>query len=87
MKNRIEISLEWKGKQEDLVIPANVTAERLVDVLSEAFQVNEMTLPNYWYFIVKGKRLALESGRTLKELGVGDGAVLEMIVGEKNEML
>ena len=87
MKDHIEISLEWAGKQVDLAVPANVTATRLIDLLSQAFTSKGQSLPDQWHFIVKGKSVALQSGQTLKELGLGNGEILQLIVGEKNEML
>jgi Uncharacterized small protein len=85
MKDHIEISLEWMGKQVDLAVPSNVTSHRLVDLLSESFKANGQKLPENWYFIVKGKSVALESGLTLQELGLGNGDILQLIVGEENE--
>ncbi|KXT63290.1 EsaB/YukD family protein [Lactococcus sp. DD01] len=85
MKNHIEISLEWMGKQVDLAVPSNVTSHRLVDLLSESFKANGQKLPENWHFIVKGKSVALGSGLTLQELGLGNGDILQLVVGEENE--
>jgi len=85
MKDHIEISLEWMGKQIDLAVPSNVTSHRLVDLLSESFKANGQKLPENWYFILKGKSVALGSGLTLQELGLGNGDILQLIVGEENE--
>ena len=87
MNDHIEISLEWKGKQVDLAVPSSVTSYRLVDLLSQAFKKNGQNLPKRWYFIVKGKSVALGSGLTLKELGLGNGDILQLITGEENEII
>lgn len=87
MKDHIEVSLEWQGKQVDLAVPSNITATRLIDVLSQAFKENRQELPERWYFLVKGKKVALESGLTLNSLGLGNGEILQMIVGEENEII
>jgi uncharacterized ubiquitin-like protein YukD len=82
MKNHIEISLEWMGRQVDLVVPSNVNAKRLIELVNHSFKANKQSLPHGWYFIVKGKSIALDSGQTLKELGLGDGEIFQLIVGE-----
>lgn len=87
MKDHIEISLEWLGKQVDLAVPSNVTSTRLIELLAQTFKVNGQSLPENWYFIVKGKSVALGSGLTLKELGLGNGDILQLIVGEKDEII
>ncbi len=87
MTDHIEISLEWMGKQVDLAVPSTVASYRLVDLLSQAFQANGQSLPDKWYFIVKGKSVVLESGLTLKELGIGNGAVLQLMVGETDDIM
>ena len=85
MKNHIEISLEWMGKHVDLAVPSNVISRRLVDLLSESFKANGQKLPENWHFIVKGKSVALGSGLTLQELGLGNGDILQLVAGEENE--
>ncbi|MCL2676624.1 MAG: EsaB/YukD family protein [Streptococcaceae bacterium] len=87
MKDHIAISLEWQGKQVDLGVPSHVTAHRLIELISQAFKANNQNLPNQWHFIVKGKSVALGSGLTLKELGLGNGEILQLIVGEENESI
>lgn len=87
MKDHIEISLEWLGKQVDLAVPSNVTSTRLIELLAQAFKVNGQNLPEHWNFIVKGKSVALGIGLTLKELGLGNGDILQLIVGEKDEII
>lgn len=87
MKDHIEISLEWQGKQVDLAIPSNITSTRLIELLGQAFKVNGQRLPEHWTFIVKGRTVALGSGLTLKELGLGNGDILQLIVGEKDEII
>ena len=51
MKDHIEISLEWLGKQVDLAVPSNVTSTRLIELLAQAFKVNRQNLPEHWNFI------------------------------------
>ncbi|HBC90542.1 MAG TPA: hypothetical protein DCZ00_03750 [Lactococcus sp.] len=87
MKDHIEISLEWMGKQVDLAVPSIVTSERLIELLSQAFEAKGQSLPEKWSFVVKGKSIALESGLTLKELGLGNGDILQLVVGEENEII
>lgn len=78
----IEISLSWQEKQVDLAIPSTVTATRLVELLTQTFENNGQSLPPQWTFQIKGKTLALTSQLTLAELGLGNGDILQMIVGE-----
>lgn len=85
MKEHIEISLEWTGKQVDLAVPGTVNAERLVELLSQAFKANKQELPEKWSFIVKGKSMPLDSGLTLQELGLGNGDMLQLMTGEKGK--
>lgn len=40
MKDHVEISLEWLGKQVDLAVPSNVTSRRLIELLAQAFKAN-----------------------------------------------
>lgn len=86
MKDHIEVSLEWKAKQVDLAVPSNVTAHRLIQLLSQTFKKNGQPLPEHWHFIVKGKHIDLYSGQTLKELELGNGEILQVITGDENEM-
>lgn len=88
MKNHIEISLEWKTSQVDLAVPENVMPGRLIELISQAFDLKGQKLPEKWRFMVKGKNIDLNVGQTLKDLGIGNGAILQLIVeeGEKNEM-
>ncbi|WP_259759878.1 EsaB/YukD family protein [Lactococcus cremoris] len=53
MKDHVEISLEWLGKQVDLAVPSNVTSRRLIELLAQAFKANGQNLPEQWSFIVK----------------------------------
>lgn len=87
MKDHIEINLEWLGKQVDLAVSSNVTSTRLIELLAQAFKVNGQNLPESWYFIVKGKSVALRSRLTLKELRLGNGDILQLIAGEKDEII
>ncbi|MDR1567398.1 MAG: EsaB/YukD family protein [Streptococcaceae bacterium] len=87
MKEHIEISLEWLEKQVDLAIPSNVTSHRLIDLLSQAFRANGQSLPEKWHFLVKGKSVTLGSGLTLKELGLENGTILQLVTGEENEII
>ncbi len=87
MKDHVEISLEWLGKQVDLAVSSNVTSRRLIELLTQAFKANGQNLPEQWSFIVKGKSVALGSGLTLKELGLGNGDILQLIVGEEDEII
>lgn len=86
MKEHIEVSIEVLDKQVDFAIPVNVTAQRLIVLLSQVFKDSKQDLPENWNFVVKGKAIALESGLTLKELGLGNGEILKIMVGEEYEM-
>ena len=83
MKDHLEISLAWQGKQVDLAVPSTVTAIRLIELLSQAFEKNKQSLPPHWHFTVKGKTLVFASHLTLAELGLGNGDILQLIVGEE----
>ena len=85
MKEHIEISLEWSGKQVDLAVPGTVNADRLIELLSQTFKTNKQELPEEWSFIVKGKSMPLDSGLTLQELGLGNGDILQLMTGEKEK--
>ena len=87
MKDHIEISLEWEGRQADLAVPVAVTAPRLVELLSQAFKAKNQKLPEQWHFSVKGKSVALESGLTLKELGLGNGEIFQIVLGDWDEFI
>ncbi|MDR2832722.1 MAG: EsaB/YukD family protein [Streptococcaceae bacterium] len=86
MKEQIEVSLEYLDKQVDLAIPSNVTASRLIVLLTQTFQSLGQPLPAKWYFLVKSKSIALNNGFTLKELGLGNGDILQLIIGEEDEL-
>ena len=54
-----------------------------MSLLSFAFEKNKQSLPPHWHFTVKGKTLAFASHLTLAELGLGNGDILQLIVGEE----
>lgn len=86
MKNHIEISLEWGNQQADFAVPSNVTPKRLIELLTQAFESQKKQLPKGWSFTVKGKIIDIHSSLTLKELGLSDGEILELKVGETHAM-
>ncbi|HAP15758.1 MULTISPECIES: EsaB/YukD family protein [Lactococcus] len=86
MNKHIAISLEWMHKQVDVLVPGNITPNRLVELLTETFVARGQVLPEKWHFRVKGKPLPLSSGRTLEELQVSTGDIFQIIAGENYEM-
>lgn len=87
MKGHVEISLEWERNQVDLSIPSFLSAHQVVDLISRSFEEKGEFLPNNWHFIVKGKQISLETGLSIDEIGVANGDILKIVLGEWNEII
>ncbi|AYG01336.1 MULTISPECIES: EsaB/YukD family protein [Lactococcus] len=75
----ITISLEYEGRQLDLVIPIQVTVNRLIELLDNMFRSNQVFLPQNWKLDVKGKHLHFDGTDFLADYPVGNGDVFVIV--------
>jgi len=75
----IEITLAYLGKQIDLLVPGEVTFDRLRQLIGEAFAARGLVLPEGFSFVLEGKDLAASRNDVIASFGVGNGDRLRIM--------
>lgn len=74
----IEITLVFEGKQIDLLVPGEVTFDRLRRLIGEAFAARGLVLPEGYSLALDGKDLAVSRYDVIASFGVGNGDRLQI---------
>lgn len=69
----IEITLEFRGRQIDLLVPGEVTLDRLRRLIGDAFAAKGVVLPDGYDLALDGKALVLGGYDVIASFGVGNG--------------
>jgi uncharacterized ubiquitin-like protein YukD len=75
----IEITLVFLGKQIDLLVPGEVTFDRLRRLIGEAFAAKGMVLPDGFSLALDGKALAVSGYDFIASFGVSNGDRLQIM--------
>jgi hypothetical protein len=74
----IEITLVFQGKQIDLLVPREVTFDRLRRLIGAAFAEKGMLLPGDFSLALDDKALAVSGSDVIASFGVGTGDRLQI---------
>lgn len=74
----IEITLVFQGKQIDLLVPREVTFDRLRRLIGAAFAEKGMLLPGDFSLALDDKALAVSGSDVIASFGVGNGDRLQI---------
>lgn len=74
----IEITLVYRGKQIDLLVPGEVTFDRLHRLIAEAFAAKGMVLPDGFSLVLDGKALVVSGYDLIASFGVAHGDRLQI---------
>lgn len=74
----IEITLEFMGKQIDLLVPGEVTFDRLQRLIGEAFAAKGMVLPDGFSLVLDGKALVVSGYDVIASFGIANGDRLQI---------
>jgi len=75
----IEITLVLQGKQIDLVVPGEVTFDRLRGLIGAAFAEKGLVLPGDFSLALDDKALGLSGSDVIASFGVGNGDRLRIM--------
>jgi uncharacterized ubiquitin-like protein YukD len=74
----IEITLTFVNKQIDLLVPGEVTFDRLQRLIGEAFAARGHALPEGFSLALEGKDLAVSRYDVIGSFGIGNGDRLQI---------
>lgn len=74
----IEVTLEFAGKNIDLVVPGAVTFGRLSQLIRDGFAAKGTALPEGFTLALDDKALTLSSHDYVSSFGVGNGDRLQI---------
>lgn len=75
----IEITLVFLGKQIDLLVPGEVTFDRLRRLIGDAFAAKGMVLPDGFSLALDGKALVVSGYDVIASFGVANGDRLQIM--------
>lgn len=75
----IEITLIFRGKQIDLLVPGEVTFDRLRRLIRDAFAAKGMVLPDGFSLTLDDKALVVSGNDLVASFGVANGDRLQII--------
>jgi uncharacterized ubiquitin-like protein YukD len=74
----IEVTLEYAGKQLDLLVPDQVTFARLSQLIRDGFAAKGTTLPEGFVVAPADKALVVSGHDYLSSFGIGNGDRLQI---------
>ncbi|MEE8738105.1 MAG: EsaB/YukD family protein [Bifidobacterium sp.] len=80
MTNRIDISVEFNGRQVDLRVPSEVTWQRLTVLVHHVF--TGVKLPEHWVLALGDKSVHVDPTDVIEDLPIGSGDVLCIVPGQ-----
>lgn len=75
----IEVTVELSGKQVDLVVPGEVTFDRLAALIRDGFALRGTALPERFTLMLRDKALAVSGYDTVSAFGIGNGDRLRIV--------
>jgi uncharacterized ubiquitin-like protein YukD len=74
----IEVTLEFAGKQLDLLVPSGVTFDRLSQLVRDGFAAKGTALPDVFAVAPADKALVVSGHDYLSSFGIGNGDRLQI---------
>jgi uncharacterized ubiquitin-like protein YukD len=78
----IEITLTFRGKQIDLLVPGGVTFDRLTGLIGDAFADKGIRIPSGFSLALDDKALVVAGADLVSSVGVADGDRLQIMTKE-----
>lgn len=69
----IEVTLGYAGKHIDLLVPGEVTFDRLTQLIRDGFATKGMVLPEGFSLALDDKALAVSGYDVVSSFGIGNG--------------
>ncbi|MFT4189017.1 MAG: hypothetical protein QM621_10610 [Aeromicrobium sp.] len=76
----IEVTLEHMGKHVDLVVPGEVTFDRLAELIRDGFAAKGTALPADFSLSLDDKALDVSGYDAVSSFGIGNGDRLRIVV-------
>lgn len=75
----IEVTLEFTGKQIDLLVPSEVTFHQLTQLIRDGFAARGTILPEEFSFEFPDKAITVSGYDLVSSFGIGNGERLRIV--------